>query len=233
MPKTNYRSQQIFGPAGEGDLDPLAYDSTGAPFQISGYHSSGDAFTLARGLTAGYSYQVVTVGNDNYLFYTVSRDDAEINSTVDSSMLVMSKIKVTGDGGTSYGLVDPVTEAPGDYIVVDNDGTGDLEFKAWADGSDIHVIWTSYATETKEPAEPDSNVPRPLGTDSSKTPMDIDNYTDTDLFPVPAPVEKPAETLTEPNEVSMPTVDEVTVEPNVSDYYTDGDDPQPVSLHFT
>jgi hypothetical protein len=221
LPKTNYRSQQIFGPAGEGDLDPLAYDSTGAPFQISGYHSSGDAFTLARGLTTGYSYQVVTVGNDNYLFYTVSRDDAEINSTVDSSMLVMSKIKVTGDGGTSYGLVDPVTEAPGDYIVVDNDGTGDLEFKAWADGSDIHVIWTSYATETKEPAEPDSNVPRPLGTDSSKTPMDIDNYTDTDLFPVPAPVEKPAETLTEPNEVARPACDEVTQEPDVLFYYTD------------
>ena len=224
LPKTNYRSQQIFGPAGEGDFDPLAYDSTGAPFQISGYHSSGDAFTLARGLTTGYSYQVVTVGNDNYLFYTVSRDDAEINSTIDSSMLAMSKIKVTGDGGTSYGLVHPVTEAPGGYIVVDDDGTGDLEFKAWVDGSDVHVIWTSYATPTQEPAEPDSSVPRPLGTDSSKTPMDIDNYTDTDLFPVPAKpasVEEPAETLTEPDEVARPGGDEVTKKPDVLFYYTD------------
>jgi hypothetical protein len=167
LPKTNYRTQQIFGPAGEGDFDPLAYDSTGAPFQISGYHSSGDAFTLARGLTTGYSYQVVTVGNDNYLFYTVSRDDAEIESTVDSSMLVMSKIKVTGDGA-SYGLVHPVTEASGGYIIVDDDGTGDLEFKAWAHGTDIHVIWTSYATKTQEPAEP-SSVPRPLGTDPQNT----------------------------------------------------------------
>jgi len=75
-------------------------------------------------------------------------------------MLVMSKIKVTGNGA-SYGLVHPVPEAPGGYVIVDDDDTGDLEFKAWADGNEIHVIWTSYATKTREPAEP-SSVPRPL-----------------------------------------------------------------------
>jgi len=37
---------------------------------------------LANGLTTGYSYQVVTAGDDNYLLYTISRDDAEIESTV-------------------------------------------------------------------------------------------------------------------------------------------------------
>ncbi len=244
LPKSNYATQRVYGPAVDGEIGPLAYDSTGAPFQISGYNSSGDAFTLADGLSTGYTYQVVTVGGQNYLFYTVSRPDSEITSTVDSSMLVMSKIQVTDTGGTNYGLVHPVAGEPGDYIPVDvnaaggDDGTGDLEFKAWADGNGkIRVIWTSYAGKTTEPSEPDSSVyPVPVGTDG-KTSMDAGNYGDTVLFPVPdapAEVDRPDGPLTEPTEVAEPSQPEITSEPNVKDYYVDdGETETPVDPYKT
>ncbi len=233
LPKSNYVTQRVYGPAAEGDLGPLAYDSTGAPFQISGYNSSGDAFTLVDGLSTGYTYQVVTVGDDNYLFYMVSRPEDRIESTVDSSMLVMSKIQVTDTGGANYGLVHPITGEAGGYIVVDvdgtgnDDGTGDLEFKAWVDGAGkIRVIWTSYASQTTEPAEPDSGVyPVPIGNDGL-TAMDADNYTDASLFPAlsePPVVAEPLETLTKPTVVERPDGDEVSTEPKVGDYYRDVD----------
>ncbi len=233
LPGSNYATQRVYGPAAEGDLEPLAYDSTGAPFQISGYNSSGDAFTLADGLSTGYSYQVVTAGGENYVFYMVSRPDNEIFSTVDSSMLVMSKIKVTDTGGANYGLVHPETGVAGGFIPVDidgsgnDDGTGDLEFKAWVDDTGkIRVIWTGYASQTMEPSEPDRGVyPVPVGTDGS-TVMDAENYSDTDLFPAPGEptlVTEPAASLPKPDEVTRPSGDEVWAEPNVEDYYTGED----------
>ena len=117
-------------------ITPFAFDPTDdeVPFQLSGYGSSGDAFKLADGLLSGYDYQVVTVGEDNYLLYTVSREDAA--HPVDNSMLVLSRIQLTSIlGSEEYGLVNPVdVDSNTPYIVVDDDKTGDLEFTGWADG---------------------------------------------------------------------------------------------------
>ena len=75
----------------------------------------GDAFKLADGLITGYDYKVVTVGNQNYLIYTISRSGAA--SALDNSMLVLSKLKLTG---VSYGLVNPIDEEdPVPYILLD------------------------------------------------------------------------------------------------------------------
>ncbi len=239
LPKSNYATQRVYGPVAEGDLEPLAYDSTGAPFQISGYNSSGDAFTLADGLSTGYSYQVVTAGGENYLFYMVSRPDHEIFSTIDSSMLVMSKIKVTDTGGANYGLVHPETEEAGGFIPVDvdssgyDDGTGDLEFKAWVDDTGkIRIIWTGYASQTSEPSEPDRGVhPVPVGTDGT-TEMDSENYSNSSLFPAPsepALVSEPPAPWDEPAKVTQPPDDEITEEPRQEDYYTgEGEAQEPV-----
>ncbi|MEQ2444048.1 S-layer homology domain-containing protein [Pseudoflavonifractor sp. CLA-AP-H29] len=154
LPGSSAGTQTIYAPGTEGDLEPLAVDPNDkeVPFQLSGYGSSGDAFKLADGLASGYDYQVVTVGGENYLLYTVSRTGAA--HPVDNSMLVLSRIKLTDSGGVDgYGLVNPVDEDdPTPYIVVDGDGTGDLEFNGWADGNTLRVAWVSYASET--PAVP-------------------------------------------------------------------------------
>ena len=133
VPANTYYAQQIFGPEdGNSILEQLeeyAYDPTdpNAPFQISGYSSSGDAFKLSENLATGTDYQLVTVGQDNYLLYTVARELSADESTVDSNMLVMSQIVNTGD---KVGLYKPGTSETG-YIIVDGDGTGDLDFSAW------------------------------------------------------------------------------------------------------
>ena len=56
-------------------------------------------------------------------------------------MLVLSRVKLTDSGGVDgYGLVNPVDEDdPTPYIVVDGDGTGDLEFNGWADGNTLRI----------------------------------------------------------------------------------------------
>ena len=117
--------------------------NTDAPFQVSGFSGSSSAFTLVDGLARGYTYEVVTAGGENYVLYTVSRSDAE--SAIDHSMLVMSRLIVTG---AVPGLVNPIDETDETpYIVVDGetDSTGDLECEAWADGGVIRVAWVSYA----------------------------------------------------------------------------------------
>ena len=50
------------------------------------------------------SYQLLTVGQDNYLLYTISRENPA--NTVDSNMLVLSKLQNTGE---TVGLAHPVT----------------------------------------------------------------------------------------------------------------------------
>lgn len=149
LPGSSAGTQTIYSPSA-GGIQPLAFDPTDkeVPFQLSGYNSSGDAFKLADGLASGYDYKVVTVGEDNYLLYTVSRSDAD--HPVDNSMLVLSRIKLTSTGGVDeYGLVNPVNEDdPTPYIVVDDDKTGDLEFTGWADGNTLCMAWVSYADAT-------------------------------------------------------------------------------------
>ncbi|WP_294550718.1 S-layer homology domain-containing protein [uncultured Pseudoflavonifractor sp.] len=173
LPGSSAGTQTIYSPSAGSDLDPLAYDPSdkAVPFQLSGYNSSGDAFKLADGLASGYEYRVVTVGEENYLLYTVSRSDAA--HPVDNSMLVLSRIKLTSAGGKdSYGLVNPVDEDdPTPYIIVDDDKTGDLEFTGWADGDTLRIAWVSYATETEE-------VPAALDKPEGDAPggMDQSNY---------------------------------------------------------
>jgi hypothetical protein len=198
LPGSTSATQRVYSPPTAGELDPLAYNPyTGAPFQISGYGSSGNAFPLADGLLTGYDYRVVTVGDDNYLVYTLGRDGAA--HPVDNTKLVLSKLQLTSTGD-AYGLVNPTGISGGElYIPVDDDATGDLGFTAWADGDTLRVAWASYAavtTPVAEPTEPDAETyAKPV---NGETPMDATNYTDTGLFPVlttptpVTPVDKPA-----------------------------------------
>ena len=174
LPGSSADTQTIYSTTAGSDLEPLAIDPNDeeVPFQLSGYNSSGDAFKLADGLVSGYDYKVVTVGEDNYLLYTISRDGAA--HPVDNSMLVLSRIKLTStEGVDEYGLVNPVdeTNTTTPYIIVDNDGTGDLEFTGWADNNTLRIAWVSYATETPE-------VPAALDKPEGNAPggMDLSNY---------------------------------------------------------
>ncbi|GAB1476016.1 hypothetical protein MASR2M70_08480 [Bacillota bacterium] len=151
LPANTFYAQQIFGlDDGNSILDQLeemAYDPSeegGARgfFQLSGYSSGGDAFKLAENLATGTDYKLATAGDKNYLLYTISRQLSPGASTIDSNLLVMSQVVNTGK---NVGLKKPGTEEAG-YIIVDEDDTGDLDFAAWAEGSNIHVTWISYKT---------------------------------------------------------------------------------------
>lgn len=149
LPSNTFTAQQMFGPDDAemvmDQIDALAFNPQDLPtneFQISGYSSSGNAFRLASNLSSGTKHQLLTVGNENYLLYTVSREDAK--HAVDSSMLVLSKVQSTGE---SVGLAHPVTgstELNQNYLPIDDDKTGDLDFRAEVQGDHIHVVWVSY-----------------------------------------------------------------------------------------
>ncbi len=153
IPANTYNAQQLFGPELAEDvmdeIGALAYNPSNLAdnaFQISGYSSSGDAFRLAEGLGSGADYQLLTVGSDNYLLYTISRDPSEIQNAVDANLLVLSRIQNTG---ASVGLVNPVDAASATpYIRVDDDNTGDLDFSGRVSGDTIQVSWVSYAAAT-------------------------------------------------------------------------------------
>jgi len=160
-PANSYLSQVVYSPEDNlctaprtmlnmtNGMGRLAYNASNpvtVPFQISGYSSSGDAFKLADGIVAEYEKQIVTVGTDNYLIYTQSRNSVE---AVDASMLVMSKIVLTTDpnsGDQAYGLENPVTPLAGtEYIVLEDDNTGDLSFSSWVDTEQtIHVAFVDH-----------------------------------------------------------------------------------------
>lgn len=179
-----------------GTIEPFAYKPTDAkvPFELSGYGSSGDAFKLADGMLAGYDYKVVTVGTTNYIVYTISRTDAV--NPVDNTMLVLSRLNLTktADGKDSYGLVNPTdpldTNKP--YIILDDDGTGDLSFSVWAEENVIYAAWESYASVSSAmptvPTKP-GGAPYTDGT----TPMDETNYATYPEPAVPASVTEPTE----------------------------------------
>ena len=108
-------------------------------------------------------------------------------------MLVLSRVKLTDSGGVDgYGLVNPVDEDdPTPYIVVDGDGTGDLEFNGWADGNTLRIAWVSYASETPAvPAagqKPEGDAPG--GMDQSNYQQVYDQFRATE----PATPERPAQ----------------------------------------
>ena len=153
-------TQRIYSPRNTGgEASLMAYDSDDptVPFQMSGYNSSFSAFKLADGLSLGYDYQIVTVGTENYVLYTIGRENPA--GAADRPMLVLSRLVSTG-GMDSVGLVNPLDDIiPTEnskrdttpYILVDtkpdgkDDGTGDLEFSVWADGDVIRAAWVSYA----------------------------------------------------------------------------------------
>lgn len=153
LPSNTFTAQQMFGPENAEmvmeQIDALAFDPESLPtneFQISGYSSSGNAFRLASNLSSGTKHQLLTVGNENYLLYTISRQDAQ--HTVDSSMLVLSKVQSTGE---SVGLAHPVTgstEINRNYLPIDDDKTGDLDFRAEVQDNRIHVVWVNYQSPT-------------------------------------------------------------------------------------
>lgn len=119
-----------------------AYNPTddNAPFQLSGYGSSGDGFKLMDGLSTANSYQVFRVGSENYLLYTQSRSDAA--NPVDTPQLVLSRLVLTGDSNTAR-LQNPAGENE-NFLCVDNDDTGDLDYGYSVNGNILTVVWTSY-----------------------------------------------------------------------------------------
>lgn len=139
----------------EGDFDPLAYN-TNTDFQVSGYGASVNAFKLAENGQVGYDYRIVTVGDYNYIVYTGSRTGTNV-AGVDATQLMLSKLVETGN---TYGLVNPIAGNGGagdNFIPVDNDDTGDLDFTAWEEGGKIHVTWVSYSTPTAVSAGGETN----------------------------------------------------------------------------
>lgn len=215
LPGSAAYTQIIYEPAKEtGGITTRAFNPNDpkAPFQLSGYGTSGDAFKLADGLITGYDYRVVTVDGDNYIVYTISRYDAE--NPVDNSMLVLSKIKVTSDNGVeSYGLVNPVIDgAYPAYIILDDDDTGDLDFSVWTEGDVIHAAWVNYATTfpLTYPTEPEDHD-QPDG-------MGVDNFEEISFNP--ATVTAPTVVVEEPTEVSNPGImsePDVVLQPDESD----------------
>ena len=234
LPSNTFTAQQIFGPENAkmvvDEISAFAFDPENLDdneFQISGYSSSRDAFRLATGLATGTDYELLTVGQDNYLLYTISRENPQ--NPVDSNMLVLSKIQNTGE---NVGLAHPATgstESGKNYLAVDDDDTGDLDFSGNATGDTIHVSWVSYETET--PAAGDAGGAAAMPTQARpfyesglfKVYMDKDNYEDEKFTPKepskPAPVvEEPADSLPDPAPTE-PSGDEVTTMPDEADYY--------------
>ncbi len=153
----------------EGDLTEQAYTSNTNDFQVSGYGASVNAFKLIGDVETGYDYKIVTVGETNYVVYTGTNKNA--GAAVDNTELWLSKLEETDD---VYGFVNPIAgkgTAPQKYITVDGDGTGDLDFYAWADedGKSINVVWVSYDEKTTVSAKPSGNAYGGMTAENYKT----------------------------------------------------------------
>ena len=127
----------------------LANDAA-VPFELAGYSGSSDAAKLADGLLTGYDYRIVTAGNENYVIYHIGRANAQHAN--DNTMLVMSRLKMTG---AQPGLVNPADESSAvPYVLLDtlpdgsDDGTGDLTFSAREENGSVRAAWVSYAQPT-------------------------------------------------------------------------------------
>ena len=232
LPMPPIETQEIYEPEQIKDPNvsyPLAFNPSNkeVPFQLSGYGSASDGFKLIDGVTQGYDYKVITVGNKNYVLYTIAQASANV---LDASRLVLSELVLTNaNGDDSYGFANPIDNPSSQkYIFVDtivkdskleNDIFGDLAFDAWVEGDIIHTSFVSYKEDISltEPTTPNKNVnPLPSKTTEGTTiTMGIDNYKDETIFPVvtkpseagkPSVVEQPDTILpTEPTEVTAPT----------------------------
>ena len=134
-------TQTVFRP----QEDTRAIDPTGtSDFQLSGYNTSGDAKKLVGGLTTGYSYQLVQVGNENYVVYPLYLSG--------KPQLVVSRLVMTGDLAQTTGLehpLDPNSSTP--YLLLDDDGLTDLDYDAAALGdTSLRVVWVSRADADEE-----------------------------------------------------------------------------------
>ncbi|HQC36499.1 MAG TPA: hypothetical protein PL035_05415, partial [Bacillota bacterium] len=135
--------------AEDSELEDLAYETHAKDFMVSGYGTSSNAFKLQGDVGTGYEYKVVTVGSDNYVVVTGSRDSAD---TVDGTQLMLYRLR---EEDNKYGFVSPIAGNTTDAgVAVDGDGTGDLDFSVWAEGDIIHVAWVSYDSVYADPAEP-------------------------------------------------------------------------------
>ena len=192
-------AQRLYALPGEDSMSTQAIDM-GMPFELSGYGASTKAGKLGEALPNNLSYRLISVGSRDFIVYTISRTGVE---SEDVPMLVLSEL-MSKDG--VYGLVNPLDNTSlTPYIVLDNDGTGDLDFTVWADGTTVHAAWVSYVSVTP----PASAVPTPpTGAGASYVyggvTMDGDNYDDVALKPTaPTAVAQPAEsdyyTTTQPD----------------------------------
>lgn len=134
----------------DAGIEPTAFDTDAQDFQVSGYGASVNAYKLVENTATGYDYRIVTVGKKNYVVYTGT--DSGAASPVDQTELWLSELDMTksAQGKEAYGLVNPIqgqaAAAEQNHIPVEGDGTGDLDFTAWAQGDLIHVVWVSYAS---------------------------------------------------------------------------------------
>lgn len=214
----------------KADVEDLAYN-TNTDFQVSGYGSSVNAFKLLDNVGTGYDYQIVTVGDDNYVVYTGTIDDPDA-AAVDNTELKLSKLLQYDN---KYGFVNPIAgnssnESAPKSIPVDGDGTGDLDFYAWADGKTIHVVWVSYAKRA-EPAgakyeyngeemtaDNYAAIGKPAGGEYN-TDADPDTYVSVGSSLV---INGNAMTASNYNSISLTPVASASV-PTLSDYYTADD----------
>lgn len=164
-PKSRYRLQNINSSddnAG-GDMSAQAYDVAGIDeFQVSGYGNNTSAVELASGFDNASDFQLLTVGDANYVLYTISRKNP--THSIHTTQLVMSKLSTTAstpEGGDLtaaevMGLVNPIDASSSTkYIVVDrvdgaDDVTGDLDYDAVVEDGKIKVTWTSYSPEAAD-----------------------------------------------------------------------------------
>lgn len=135
-------------------ISTFAFNLDGVPFQTSGYGSSTAAVKLAEGLDSASNYELLTVGDKNYLLYTISRSYNETGRDTDTTQIVLSELTtLSSDGDEVKGLANPVDpEAEVPYIILDYtdgkvDSLGDLEFHAYVKDGTITVTWISYTED--------------------------------------------------------------------------------------
>ena len=172
-PKNVFRLQNINSSddnATQDEMSAQAYDVDGIDeFQVSGYGSNASAVELGSGFDSASDYKLLTVGDANYVLYTVGRKNP--GHSLNNTQLVMSRLSTTStgvggeEGKDSMGLVNPIDETSATkYIVVDRkdgkeESTGDLDYDAIVENGKIKVTWTSYSEQAEK------TIPESLSSD--------------------------------------------------------------------
>ncbi|MCF0149786.1 MAG: S-layer homology domain-containing protein [Firmicutes bacterium] len=183
------------------ELETQAFDSHAAEFQVSGYGTSVNAFRLQNNVETGYDYQLVTAGEHNYVVITATDNSAAAD--VDRTKLMLYRVS---EADSNYGLVSPIkASTSSEGVALDGDGTGDLDFTVWAEGSKIHAAWISYAEPQRAPAPQPDDIYAGMTAENYKTAarpyddpfviggveMTLNNYTTLQLTPVDPPGDEP------------------------------------------